>query len=98
MWNEKPLAASFWLMNGGLLLMVLLSLLPVGLLQTKASVEVGYWYARSPEFMQTSTMQTLRWLRVIGDSLFGLGALAFAVFAASLLGRRRAMSAALAEG
>lgn len=86
-WNEKPLFASFWLMNGGLLLMLLLSLLPVGLLQTRASVEVGYWFARSPEFMQTSLMNTLRWLRVIGDSLFSLGALAFFAFAVSLLRR-----------
>ena len=67
---------------------------PVGLLQTKASVEVGYWYARSPEFMQTPLMNTLRWLRVFGDSLFGLGAIAFVVFAASLLRRPKAATAA----
>jgi nitric oxide reductase subunit B len=88
-WNERLLAASFWLLNIGLLAMLLLSLLPVGLLQTKASVEVGYWFARSPEFMQSPLMNTLRWLRVIGDSLFGLGALAFVVFAALLLRRPR---------
>ena len=92
-WNERLLGAAFWLMNGGLLLMLLLSLLPVGLLQTRAAVEVGYWFARSPEFMQTPLMNTLRWLRVIGDSLFGLGAVAFAAFAASLLrGPREASS------
>jgi nitric oxide reductase subunit B len=49
-----------------------LSLLPVGLMQTWASVEHGYWYARSGEFMQTPTMQTLRWLRIPGDTLFFL--------------------------
>ena len=84
-WNEKPLCAAFWLMNVGLLLMLLLSLLPVGLLQTKASVEVGYWFARSPEFLQTPTMASLRWLRIVGDTLFGLGALAFVAFGATLL-------------
>ena len=94
-WNEKPLCAAFWLMNVGLLLMLLLSLLPVGLLQTRASVEVGYWYARSPEFMQTPIMNTLRWLRVLGDSLFGLGALSFTAFAASLLRRPRSTSPVL---
>mgnify|MGYP000863019051 CR=1 FL=1 len=88
-WNERPLRASFWLMNVGLLLMLLLSLLPVGLLQTKASVEVGYWYARSPEFMQTPLMNTLRWLRVVGDTLFGLGALAFVAFSIGLLRAQR---------
>ena len=36
--------------------MVLLSLLPVGLMQTWASVEHGNWYARSAEFLQTSWM------------------------------------------
>jgi nitric oxide reductase subunit B len=92
-WNERPLALSFWLMNIGLMAMLLLSLLPVGLLQTRASVEVGYWFARSPEFMQTPTMTTLRWLRVIGDTLFGLGALAFVAFGASLLRRSYARTA-----
>ena len=60
-------------MNGGLMAMCVLSLLPVGLMQTWASVEHGYWYARSTEFMQTPLMQTLRWLRVPGDTLFALG-------------------------
>lgn len=90
-WNERPLKISFWLMNIGLLSMVVFSLLPVGLLQTNASVNVGYWYARSPEFLQTPLMNALRWARAFGDTLFGLGALAFAVFAVSLL-RRRATS------
>ncbi|MFO0601526.1 MAG: nitric-oxide reductase large subunit [Polyangiales bacterium] len=73
----RLLAFSFWAINGGLLAMVLLSLLPVGLLQTWASVEVGYWYARSPEFLQTPVMNALRWMRVVGDTAFALGALAF---------------------
>jgi nitric oxide reductase subunit B len=89
-WNEKPLAVSFWLLNIGLAAMVLLSLLPVGLLQTKASVEIGYWYARSPEFLQTSLMNTLRWLRAIGDTIFAVGAFAFAWFMLSLLRGRTA--------
>ncbi len=84
-WNEKPLAISFWLLNGGLFAMVVISLLPVGLLQTQASVEVGYWYARSAEFLQTPTMNTLRWLRVIGDTLFGVGALLFVYFTVTLV-------------
>ena len=57
-------------------LMVLLSLLPVGLMQTWASVEHGTWYARSAEFMQTPTMDTLRWLRVVGDTIFAVGVVA----------------------
>ena len=72
-WNEKPVKYSFWLINFGLFAMVVFSLLPVGLMQTWASVEHGYWYARSSEFLQTQTMQTLRWMRVFGDTIFALG-------------------------
>jgi nitric oxide reductase subunit B len=61
-----------------------LSLLPVGLMQTWASVESGYWYARSPEFLQSGTIETLRWLRVIGDTIFAFGALAIAAFVIGL--------------
>jgi len=83
-WKDGLLRFSFWGMNIGLFAMCCLSLLPVGLLQTKASVEHGYWYARSSEFMQTDLMQTLRWLRVPGDTLFFLGAVALVVFVAGL--------------
>ncbi|REJ65734.1 MAG: nitric-oxide reductase large subunit [Planctomycetota bacterium] len=83
-WKDGLLRFSFWGLNVGLFAMCCLSLLPVGLLQTKASVEHGYWYARSSEFMQTDLMQTLRWLRVPGDTIFFLGALALVVFVAGL--------------
>lgn len=83
-WKDGLLKFSFWSLNGGLMAMCLLSLLPVGLMQTWASVDHGYWYARSPEFMQTPVMQTLRWMRVPGDTLFFLGAVALVVFVAGL--------------
>lgn len=83
-WNEGLLRFSFWALNGGLMAMCLLSLLPLGLLQTWASVEHGYWYARSPEFMQTPVMQTFRWLRVPGDTIFFLGAVTLVTFVAGL--------------
>src|SRR5919205_656892 len=38
-WKEWPLRTSFWAINGGLMLMVVLSLLPIGLSQTWAAVE-----------------------------------------------------------
>lgn len=84
-WKDGLLCWSFWLLNGGLLAMCVLSLLPVGLLQTWASVEHGYWYARSAEFMQTPLMQNLRWMRVPGDTIFFLGAVALVVFVAGLM-------------
>jgi len=83
-WKSRALWISFWFMNIGLALMVLLSLLPVGLLQTWASVEHGMWYARSAEFLQTGLMDRLRWLRVIGDSIFALGALSLGWFVLGL--------------
>jgi nitric oxide reductase subunit B len=42
------------------------------------------WYARSPEFMQTDLMNVLRWLRVVGDTIFALGAVAFCWFVLGL--------------
>lgn len=79
-WKTGSLSFSFWSINIGLALMVLLSLLPVGLLQTWASVEHGMWYARSAEFLQTGLMDTLRWLRVIGDTIFAVGIFALGWF------------------
>ena len=83
-WKDGLLKFSFWTLNGGLLAMCVLSLLPVGLMQTWASVEHGYWYARSSEFMQTPVMQNLRWMRVPGDTVFFLGAVALVLFVAGL--------------
>jgi len=83
-WKELPLQIGFWGMNVGLGLMIVLSLLPVGLAQTWASVEVGLWYARSADFLQLPWMETLRWLRLVGDTVFFVGMAAFAWFMAGL--------------
>jgi nitric oxide reductase subunit B len=83
-WKNGLIGFAFWGMNGGLMLMCVLSLLPVGLMQTIASVDTGYWYARSSEFLQTPLMAYLRWLRAPGDIVFSLGALALVVFIAGL--------------
>jgi len=83
-WKTGSLRFAFWAINIGLALMVLISLLPVGLMQTWASVEHGLWYARSAEFLQTGTMNTLRWLRVIGDTIFAAGVMSLAWFVVGL--------------
>ncbi len=83
-WKEGLVKFGFWATNIGLFAMVTLSLLPVGLMQTWASVEHGYWYARSPEFMQGGTIETFRWLRVVGDTIFAAGAIALAAFVIGL--------------
>nr|MEE4268546.1 nitric-oxide reductase large subunit [Candidatus Krumholzibacteria bacterium] len=83
-WKEGVIRFAFWAINIGLLLMVLISVLPVGLLQTLASVRDGLWYARSAEFMQQDHMQTLRWMRVFGDTIFAVGVLALFYFVVGL--------------
>ena len=79
-WKDGAIKYSFWALNIGLALMVLLSALPVGLGQTLASVEKGLWFARSADFLQSSTMSTFRWLRVIGDVVFSSGVVSLAYF------------------
>jgi nitric oxide reductase subunit B len=84
-WKETPLRFSFWAMNIGLMGMVIISLLPVGLMQTWASVKYGYWYARSSEFLATPAIQTMKWSRIFGDTIFAFGALALAWFVLGLV-------------
>ncbi|MEZ4388511.1 MAG: nitric-oxide reductase large subunit [Candidatus Krumholzibacteriia bacterium] len=83
-WKDGVIGFAFWSINVGLLLMVLISVLPVGLAQTVASVNKGLWYARSAEFMQQDYLQTLRWLRVIGDTIFAVGTVALGYFVVGL--------------
>jgi nitric oxide reductase subunit B len=83
-WKEGVIRFAFWSINVGLALMVLLSVLPVGLAQTVASVGEGLWYARSAEFMQQGWLDTARWLRVIGDTIFAAGTLALGWFVIGL--------------
>jgi nitric oxide reductase subunit B len=89
-WPDRMLKVAFWGINIGLGLMVLISVLPVGLLQTWASVEHGYWYARSAEFLQSPLMDTLRWLRVVGDTIFAIGIVTFVAAIGAITMKRRA--------
>ncbi len=79
-WNDKLISFTFWTLNIGLLLMVVLSLLPVGLMQTVASVKEGMWWARSAEFMQQPLLNVFKWLRTIGDTIFARGSIALFLF------------------
>ena len=83
-WKNGVIGFAFWAINIGLTLMVLLSLLPIGLAQSFASVKHGLWYARSIEFTQTGVMDNLRWMRVVGDTVFAAGTLALAWFVIGL--------------
>ena len=85
-WNDKWLKFAFWSINIGLMAMVILSLLPIGLAQTVASVKEGLWYARSTKFMNQPYINVFKWLRIIGDTIFGIGAVALTWFIFGLKG------------
>ncbi|MBX6368644.1 MAG: nitric-oxide reductase large subunit [Rhodospirillales bacterium] len=93
-WNDGLLKGAFWAMNGGLAMMVLMALLPMGAMQAWASVTHGLWYARSAEFMHQPLMHLFVWLRVPGDVVFSVGPVLLALFLAKLwLGGRGARTA-----
>ncbi|WP_326543932.1 nitric-oxide reductase large subunit [Pseudorhodoferax sp.] len=77
--SEPLMKTAFWGMNIGLVMMIFLSLLPVGFIQFTASVGEGLWYARSEAFMQQPLLQNLRWIRTFGDVVFIAGGLAMAL-------------------
>lgn len=83
-WKEKALKIGFWSLNIGLVIMMLLSVLPVGIAQTIASIKEGLWYARSAEFMEQPYILTFKWLRIVGDTIFAIGAVAIAWFVIDL--------------
>jgi nitric oxide reductase subunit B len=85
-WKDRWVKFAFWSINIGLTTMVLISVLPIGLAQTVASVKEGLWYARSAEFLHQPAMLTLKWLRVIGDTIFAIGTVALAWFIFGLKG------------
>jgi nitric oxide reductase subunit B len=85
---DRFLKPAFWSLNIGLGMMVFMSLLPAGIYQAWASISKGLWYARSAEFIHSSAMETLVWLRVPGDIVFAAGSVLLAVYALSLLKRR----------
>jgi len=91
--DDRLLKPAFLCLNSGLALMVFLSLLPAGVYQAAASISKGLWYARSPEVIHSTAMETFVWLRVPGDILFAVGALFLVVYVARLLGWRRRSTA-----
>ncbi|MES6424456.1 cbb3-type cytochrome c oxidase subunit I, partial [Cutibacterium acnes] len=69
-WSNRLAATSFWGLNIGLLLMLVLNIFPAGVIQMVESYQNGFWSARSPEFIHTQLFQMFTWLRVAGDLTF----------------------------
>lgn len=84
-WKEGAIKVGFWGLNVGLAAMAFLSLLPLGLAQTWASMTEGLWWARSDEFLNQPWLVFFRWMRIPGDTIFAIGALAIGWFMLGLL-------------
>jgi nitric oxide reductase subunit B len=94
---DRLLRPAYWGLNIGLALMVFMSLVPAGIYQAYHSINTGLWYARSPEIVRSSLMETLVWLRVPGDIVFAAGAVILAAYAVRLLLRSRGPAMAFAR-
>ncbi len=68
--TEKYVRVSFWGLNVGLALMVIMNLFPGGVLQFADVMKNGYWHARSAEFLHTGIMPYIEWLRLPADLVF----------------------------
>jgi nitric oxide reductase subunit B len=67
---EKYVRISFWGLNVGLGLMVILNLFPAGVLQLADVLQNGYWHARGPEYMNANLTILMEWLRLPADLIF----------------------------
>lgn len=69
-WNDKLLRVSCWGLNIGLAGMILITLLPVGLLQLKVAFMDGYWASRAMQFYEGGLVKALLGWRMLPDTIF----------------------------
>lgn len=67
---EKFIKVSFFGLNIGLLMMVVGSLFPGGVLQFRDVLVHGYWHARGPEYLNQGFARFIEWCRLPGDLVF----------------------------
>jgi len=79
-WNQRLLKVAFVGLNGGLILMALFTLFPVGVLQTWDSFQNGLWHARSAAFYEDPTIAFIGQWRLLPDLVIIVGALALVTF------------------
>ncbi len=81
---EKYIRFGFWGLNAGLLLMVVVSLFPGGILQIADVLNNGYWHARSQEFLGGAVIRFVEWIRIVPDLIFILAGVVPILIAAFL--------------
>ncbi|MEW6304795.1 MAG: cbb3-type cytochrome c oxidase subunit I [Verrucomicrobiota bacterium] len=72
-WNARLIRTSFWSLNIGLSLMVVMDLFPVGIHQLVAAMNEGYAHARSQAYIKSDVFQILTWARSLGVVVFVFG-------------------------
>ncbi len=89
-WKDGLLKLSFWGLNGGLFIMFLTTLLPIGITQLWHSYAEGTWFARSADFYEIPAVQTLANWRIVGDLIIiVLGAIPLLYFLITTFPRLR---------
>lgn len=81
---EKYVRLSFFGLNLGLALMILLNLFPGGVLQFRDVVNNGYWHARNLAFLNEHFIRMIEWFRMPGDVVFIVAGVVPAVIASAL--------------
>ena len=61
---EKYIKIAFWGTHVGLVMMVVMTLFPSGVLQVRDVTQDGYWHARTLEYIGSSRSHLLERLRV----------------------------------
>ena len=80
-WCPNLVRTAFWSMNGGIALMMVLSMLPTGLYQFYQNIHYGSWYAPSGVIVEDEMIQNLAKMRSVGGKLFvWFGLLPYAYF------------------
>lgn len=98
LWNERLLTISFWSLQIGTVMMMTLSLFPLGVHQLMAVLEHGLWFARTESFVRGGMWQSLTWLRSLGGSLFLFGGVLPLVWFVLSRGRNLVPEADILEG
>lgn len=80
--SERAMKWSFWSLNIGLMLMILVNLIPIGVIQLNDSFKYGYWHSREMAFFGQPIVRIFEWLRMPGDVLFIVGGILPVVYLA----------------